>query len=79
MPLFRPKTDNLKRTNTLPQCRVSDQERAVAEFLAQRLTEKEKTPFTLADVLRLGLGVLYEREFAAMSPEEKAAAPLKVG
>lgn len=76
--MFFPK-QAIKRTNTLPQIRVSDQERAAAEFLATLLTVKHGTPFLLGDVLRLALGVLYEREYEGLTEAEQAQAPVKPG
>lgn len=73
--LFKPQA-KLKRVSTIPMVRVTDQERAVAEFLAARLSETEQAQYGLADVLRAGLGVLYAREWSKMSETERSKAPL---
>lgn len=55
--------------------RVSPGERAVAEYLATRLSAREGVTYGLADVLRAGLGLLAEREYLSMSEAERAKAP----
>lgn len=75
---FRPKALDEKRIAILPQTRVTPEERQSAEWLARVLTKKDGVPHSVSDVLRVAVGLLYQREFEAASPEERVDAPVRL-
>ena len=51
-----------KRTGYLAPIRVSDHEKKIIEWLAKRISEREGRTVSQADVIRLGLMILFEQE-----------------
>ena len=60
---FEPRSRS-KRTGYLAPIRVSDHERKIIEWLTTRLSEREGRSVSQADVIRLGLALLFEKERA---------------
>jgi len=54
-----------KRTGYLAPIRVSDHEKKIIEWLATRISEREGRTVSQADVIRLGLMILFEQERGA--------------
>lgn len=54
-----------KRTGYLAPIRVSDHEKKIIEWLAKRISEREGRTVSQADVIRLGLMILFEQERGA--------------
>lgn len=54
-----------KRTGYLAPIRVSDHEKKIIEWLAKRISEREGRTVSQADVIRLGLMILFDQERGA--------------
>lgn len=61
MSLFMP-TGRRKRTEVLSQVRVTTEEKQAVEWLAKRLSERDRTEYGVSDVVRLALAELYVKE-----------------
>jgi hypothetical protein len=72
--MFSPRHQDKKRSGFLPQVRVTPEEREAAEWLAERLSQKQGFKISLADVVRVALEELYAREQTEAAPESKGKA-----
>ena len=57
---FAPRGSRGKRSRTLPQVRVDDEENAIVENLVAFLSERDGASYSVSDVVRLGLAKLAE-------------------
>lgn len=61
---FEPRSRS-KRTRFLASIRITDEEKEVIDWLTTRLSEKDGRNYSSADVVRVALAQLFEREQAA--------------
>lgn len=75
---FAPRGAREKRARILPPVRLDDEEFAIVERLVERLSARDGRRYTVSDVVRMGLGALYdELQAAAADPEKPAADPAR--
>lgn len=65
---FAPRGSREKRSRILPPVRVDEEEFKIVEWLVAQLSERDGRQYTLTDIVRLGLGQLYEAQVAAAEP-----------
>ena len=61
VPPFEPRSRS-KRTRFLASIRISDDEKKIVDWLTERLSAKDGSNYTSADVVRIALARLYEAE-----------------
>ncbi len=66
---FAPRGSREKRSRILPPVRVDEEEFKIVEWLVAQLSERDGRQYTLTDIVRLGLGQLYEAQAAAAEPQ----------
>ena len=62
---FAPRGSREKRSRILPPVRLDEEEWKIVEWLVERLSEQDERKYTVTDIVRLGLGKLYEVQSAA--------------
>ncbi len=61
---FVPKHLDKKRSSIIPPVRVTEEERRVAEWLTERLEKEDGVNYAIADMVRVAIGTLLEKELA---------------
>lgn len=70
---FAPRGSREKRSKILPPVRLDDEEFAIVERLVEHLSVRDGRRYTVSDVVRMGLGVLYEELQATSATDAKPA------
>lgn len=74
-PMFQPRGTRAKRSSSLPQVRVDDEELEAIRWMQRRLSAKYGKDLSISDVMRLAAAHLYEAEQAAAAAESDHAKP----
>lgn len=73
---FAPRGSRQKRSRILPPVRLDEEEFAIVERLVEQLSQRDGCSYTVTDIVRLGLGKLYETHSALMTAAaENSKAP----
>lgn len=62
---FAPRGSREKRSRILPPVRLDEEEFKIVEWLVEQLSKQDGRSYTVTDIVRLGLGKLYEAQSAA--------------
>lgn len=62
---FAPRGSREKRSRILPPVRLDEEEFKIVEWLVEQLSKQDGRNYTVTDIVRLGLGKLYEVQSAA--------------
>lgn len=66
--MFKPRGQTQKRTEIIPQVRLTADERQALERLREQLSQRDGVEYGLADTVRIALGDLYQRLFPETGP-----------
>lgn len=69
---FAPRGSREKRSRILPPVRLDEEEFKIVEWLVEQLSAQDERKYTVTDIVRLGLGKLYEAQTAAVEPPRPA-------
>lgn len=61
---FAPRGSREKRSRILPPVRLDEEEFQIVEWLVDHLSKQDERSYTITDIVRLGLGKLYEAQKA---------------
>jgi hypothetical protein len=67
--MFAPRGSRAKRSNSLPQVRVDDEELEAIRWLQRRMSTRYGKDLSISDVMRLAAAHLYEAEQGAAAAE----------